>query len=142
MNATSRLHSTSMRKGARAAVFVLLALLITLLAGPTPRADAVNVVGVEVHNNITYYVPDTPTVNGNKLDLYVPVVPGKRKRAAADLVIRLRLAERQRQSRSGSDCGCLQPVRLRRGRCQRSLQRPGEVPGAAPRHPGGHPLAP
>jgi acetyl esterase/lipase len=52
-------------------------LVLLLLLGPTPRAGAVRVVGVEVHSNITYYVPDTPTVNGNKLDLYVPVVPGK-----------------------------------------------------------------
>jgi len=60
-----------------ATVIASLGLLLVLVAGPTPRADAVSVVGLEVHSNITYYVPDTATVNGNKLDLYVPVVPGK-----------------------------------------------------------------
>jgi acetyl esterase/lipase len=77
MNATSRLHSTSVRRGMWASVFVLPAVLLALVAGPTPRAEAVNVVGVDVHANIPYYVPDTPTVNGNKLDLYVPLVRGK-----------------------------------------------------------------
>jgi acetyl esterase/lipase len=77
MLSTSNLDSRPMRKRARATVTVIAALLLALVAGPTPRADAVDVVGVEVHDNITYYVPDTPTVNGNKLDLYVPVVSGK-----------------------------------------------------------------
>lgn len=79
MNSTRRLHTRPLRRSALAAAIVL-TLLLALAAGPTPRADAVRVIGVDVHNNITYYVPDTPTVNGNKLDLYVPVVRGKQPR--------------------------------------------------------------
>jgi acetyl esterase/lipase len=50
-----------------------------LAGGTTQRANANSVIGVDVHPDITYYVPSTPTVNGNKLDLYVPVTPGNRK---------------------------------------------------------------
>jgi acetyl esterase/lipase len=77
MRSPSPVHARFWRRSALVTVVVVFGLLLALAAGPTPRADAVRVVGVEVHNNITYYVPDTPTVNGNKLDLYVPVVPGK-----------------------------------------------------------------
>jgi acetyl esterase/lipase len=76
MNSISPLHSRPLRRSVLATVIVVLALLV--LAWPTPRADAVDVIGVEVHNDITYYVPDTPTVNGNKLDLYIPVAHGRR----------------------------------------------------------------
>jgi acetyl esterase/lipase len=77
MSPRSFLHATSLRRSVLATLVVALALLVASAAGPTPRADAVDVIGVDVHTNITYYVPDTPTVNGNKLDLYVPRVPGQ-----------------------------------------------------------------
>ena len=79
MLSTSNLDSEPMRRGARVTVTVIAALLLGLLGGLAPSAGAVNVVGVEVHSNITYYVPDTPTVNGNKLDLYLPTVPGAQR---------------------------------------------------------------
>jgi acetyl esterase/lipase len=76
MSSTSGLRSRSRQRSFVAAGIVALALLALF---PTSRADAVHVTGVDVHSDITYYLPDTPTVNGNKLDLYVPVVSGKRK---------------------------------------------------------------
>jgi acetyl esterase/lipase len=77
MRSSRRLRPRLLRRSALPVVIVALAALLASVAGPTPRAGAVNVVDVEVHTNITYYEPDTPTVNGNKLDLYVPVVPGE-----------------------------------------------------------------
>jgi acetyl esterase/lipase len=77
MRSTRRLRPRSLRRSALPVVIVALAALLATVVGPTPRAGAVNVVDVEVHPNITYYAPDTPTVNGNKLDLYLPVVPGE-----------------------------------------------------------------
>jgi acetyl esterase/lipase len=78
MKTTTRLQSRSLRRSALAMVIAVLALLLALLAGPTARADAVRVLGVDRHFDITYYNPDTPTTNGNKLDLYIPVLPGRR----------------------------------------------------------------
>ncbi len=60
---------------AAAALFGALVLLMAVSIGPM-RADAAPEFDVEVHNDIEYYDPDTPTENGNKLDLYVPEVPG------------------------------------------------------------------
>jgi acetyl esterase/lipase len=77
MRSTRRFRPRSVRRSVLPAAVVVLAVLLAAVAGPTPRAGAVNVVGVEVHTDITYYVPDTPTINGNKLDLYVPVAPGE-----------------------------------------------------------------
>jgi hypothetical protein len=58
-----------MHSGVGRAVIGIPALLPAVVAGPAPRADAVGGAGVDVHTDITYCVPDTPTVNGNKLDL-------------------------------------------------------------------------
>ncbi|MFW6090404.1 MAG: alpha/beta fold hydrolase [Actinomycetota bacterium] len=60
-----------------AALFGALVLLMAVGIGPM-RADAAPEFDVDVHNDIEYYEPDTPTDNGNKLDLYVPEVPGNR----------------------------------------------------------------
>ena len=80
MNPTRHLDSRPARRSALVAgVVAVVLLLLALVAGPTPRAGATDVLGVDVHTDITYYVPDTPTVNGNKLDLYVPIVRSNQK---------------------------------------------------------------
>jgi acetyl esterase/lipase len=79
MSSTRPYRSTYLRRSAVLAAVVAVGLVLASAGGTTQRADANSVIGVEVHPDITYYVPDTPTVNGNKLDLYVPVTPGNRK---------------------------------------------------------------
>jgi acetyl esterase/lipase len=79
MSSTRPIRLRRLRTSALFAAVLAAGLLLALAGGATPRADANDVIGVEVHPDITYYVPDTPTVNGNKLDLYVPVTPNNRK---------------------------------------------------------------
>jgi acetyl esterase/lipase len=78
MSSTRSISSRRLRLVLFTAI-VAVGLLLGLAVAPTQRAAAHEVIGVEVHPDITYYVPDTPTVNGNKLDLYVPVTPNNRK---------------------------------------------------------------
>lgn len=71
MNPTSRLHSTSLRRPALVTLIAGLALLLLLVAGPTPRADANPPFDLEVVTGINYSGSPGPA-----LDLYVPDFPG------------------------------------------------------------------
>lgn len=74
MSSTRRLHSTSLRRSALATVFVGLGLLLALLAGPTPRADATPPFDLDSVTGVDYN--GSP---GTALDLYVPDFPGDAK---------------------------------------------------------------
>jgi acetyl esterase/lipase len=74
MSSTSRLYSSSVRRLATAAVVAAGALLLMLVAGPTPRADANPTFDLEVVTGIDYN--GSP---GTALDLYVPDFPGDAK---------------------------------------------------------------
>jgi acetyl esterase/lipase len=74
MSSSRLLHPRSVRRSAIAMVIGSLALLLVLVAGPTPRADANPPFDREVVTGINYN--GSP---GTMLDLYVPEFPGNAK---------------------------------------------------------------
>lgn len=61
------------------AIMALLLALLTLAAGPTPRAGAAPVLDVTVERDIAYTDPVPFYTLGNLLDLYVPELPGNQE---------------------------------------------------------------